>query len=94
MMVSLHSTKQTVLTPLYLLASFTLVYSIPCTPPAIAQIVPDNSLGSESSVVVPNQNIRGIESDAPEGAATLRIDGGAVRGGNLFHSFQEFLVDE
>ncbi|MEB3279664.1 MAG: filamentous hemagglutinin N-terminal domain-containing protein [Lyngbya sp.] len=52
----------------------------------VAQIIPDNSLGNENSVVVPNQNIRGISSD--------RIDGGAVRGGNLFHSFQEFNVDE
>ncbi|WP_413160765.1 filamentous hemagglutinin N-terminal domain-containing protein [Capilliphycus salinus ALCB114379] len=53
--------------------------------PAQAQIVPDNSLGSENSVVTPNVNIRGINSD--------RIDGGAVRGGNLFHSFQEFNVE-
>ncbi|WP_413167890.1 filamentous hemagglutinin N-terminal domain-containing protein [Capilliphycus salinus ALCB114379] len=52
----------------------------------VAQIVPDNSLGSENSVVVPNQNIRGISSDG--------IDGGAVRGGNLFHSFQEFNIRE
>ncbi len=54
--------------------------------PVNAQIVPDNSLGSENSVVTPNVNIRGINSD--------RIDGGAVRGGNLFHSFEEFNVDE
>ncbi|MGB3192284.1 MAG: filamentous hemagglutinin N-terminal domain-containing protein [Limnoraphis sp.] len=54
--------------------------------PLNAQIVPDNSLGSENSVVTPNVNIRGINSD--------RIDGGAVRGSNLFHSFQEFNVDE
>ncbi len=53
---------------------------------ALAQIVPDNSLGNENSVVTPNVNIRGINSD--------RIDGGAVRGGNLFHSFEEFNVDE
>ena len=52
----------------------------------VAQIVPDNSLGSENSVVTPNVNIRGINSE--------RIDGGAVRGGNLFHSFREFNVDE
>ncbi|MEB3278518.1 MAG: filamentous hemagglutinin N-terminal domain-containing protein [Lyngbya sp.] len=53
--------------------------------PTQAQIVPDNSLGTENSVVTPNVNIRGINSD--------RIDGGAVRGGNLFHSFQEFNVE-
>lgn len=37
---------------------------------AIAQVVPDNTLGAESSVVTPNLNIRGIDSD--------RIDGGAA----------------
>ncbi len=52
---------------------------------ATAQIIPDNTLGSENSVVTPNVTIRGISSD--------RIDGGAVRGDNLFHSFQEFNVD-
>ncbi|MEL7035107.1 MAG: filamentous hemagglutinin N-terminal domain-containing protein [Cyanobacteria bacterium J06592_8] len=56
------------------------------TSSTIAQIVPDNTLGSEGSVVTPNVNIRGINSD--------RIDGGAVRGGNLFHSFQEFNVED
>ncbi|WP_413168057.1 filamentous hemagglutinin N-terminal domain-containing protein [Capilliphycus salinus ALCB114379] len=66
-------------------AAATTIFSL--TPLAtVAQIVPDNSLGSENSVVTPNVNIRGINSD--------RIDGGAVRGGNLFHSFQEFNVDE
>ncbi|MEB3280029.1 MAG: filamentous hemagglutinin N-terminal domain-containing protein [Lyngbya sp.] len=54
--------------------------------PVNAQIVPDRTLGNENSVVTPNVNIRGIPSD--------RIDGGAVRGGNLFHSFEEFNVDE
>jgi filamentous hemagglutinin family protein len=51
-----------------------------------AQIVPDNTLGAESSVVTPDVNIRGIQGD--------RIDGGATRGANLFHSFQEFNVGE
>src|SRR4028119_383803 len=50
-----------------------------------AQIVPDNTLGAESSVVTPDV-INGIPSD--------RIDGGATRGANLFHSFQEFNVGE
>ena len=53
---------------------------------SVAQIVPDRTLGNENSVVVPDQNIRGIASD--------RIDGGAVRGSNLFHSFEEFNVHE
>ncbi len=56
------------------------------TLPALGQVVPDNSLGAESSVVVPGENINGLPSD--------RIDGGALRGGNLFHSFQEFNVGD
>jgi hypothetical protein len=52
----------------------------------LAQIVADNTLGAERSVVTPNVFIRGIPSD--------RIDGGATRGANLFHSFQEFNVGE
>ena len=54
--------------------------------PAIAQLQPDNSLGEENSVVTPNINIKEIESD--------RIDGGAQRGANLFHSFQEFNIQQ
>ncbi|MFP4337633.1 MAG: filamentous hemagglutinin N-terminal domain-containing protein [Halothece sp.] len=52
---------------------------------AIAQITPDETLGDENSVVVPNQEIRGIDSD--------RIEGGAKRDRNLFHSFQEFNIE-
>lgn len=54
--------------------------------PAVAQIVPDGSLGNEASVVVPNVEINGIPSE--------RIDGGAIRGANLFHSFGEFNIPE
>lgn len=53
---------------------------------AQSNIVPDNTLGAESSAVTPNVDINGIKSD--------RIDGGAIRGANLFHSFQEFNIDE
>ncbi|MEG3987637.1 filamentous hemagglutinin N-terminal domain-containing protein [Microcoleus sp. S28C3] len=53
---------------------------------ANAQIVPDNTLGAERSVVTPKVNIRGIPSD--------RIDGGAIRGANLFHSFEQLSVLE
>jgi filamentous hemagglutinin family protein len=49
----------------------------------LAQIVPDNTLGAESSVVTPDV-INGIPSD--------RIDGGATREANLFHSFSQFNV--
>ncbi|BAY64659.1 hypothetical protein NIES22_47580 [Calothrix brevissima NIES-22] len=54
------------------------------TPGVWAQIIPDNSLGKESSVITPNvqQSSGNIE----------RIDGGAIRGNNLFHSFQDFNV--
>lgn len=52
---------------------------------ALAQVIPDNTLGEESSTVVPDE-IEGTPSD--------RIEGGATRGENLFHSFQEFNVGE
>jgi filamentous hemagglutinin family protein len=51
---------------------------------SIAQIRPDATLGAEGSVMTPNVDIRGVLGD--------RIDGGAVRGANLFHSFLEFNV--
>src|SRR4028118_228994 len=51
--------------------------------PAIAQIIPDNSLGPESSLTVPD-TINNLPSD--------RITGGAIRGVNLFHSFGEFNI--
>lgn len=65
--------------------SQTLVFWCNC---AFAQsnIVPDNTLGGESSVVTPNVDVNGITSD--------RISGGAIRGANLFHSFQQFNIDE
>jgi filamentous hemagglutinin family protein len=53
---------------------------------ALAQITPDGTLGAESSVVTPNVDINGLPSD--------RIDGGANRGTNLFHSFREFNIGE
>lgn len=51
-----------------------------------AQIIPDSTLGGENSTVTPNQIINKLLSD--------RIDGGARRGANLFHSFQEFNINE
>ncbi len=53
--------------------------------PAIAQIIPDNSLGAESSRTVPD-TINDLPSD--------RITGGATRGVNLFHSFGEFNIQD
>lgn len=52
----------------------------------LAQVLPDGTLGIESSVVKSNVDINGAPSD--------RIDGGAIRGTNLFHSFREFNVGE
>ncbi|HEY9635313.1 MAG TPA: S-layer family protein [Coleofasciculaceae cyanobacterium] len=49
---------------------------------AQSQIVPDGSLGAERSEVISNFNGLPVEV----------IQGGAIRGGNLFHSFGEFNV--
>ncbi|MDZ8092227.1 MAG: filamentous hemagglutinin N-terminal domain-containing protein [Nostoc sp. DedQUE05] len=58
----------------------------PCENHALAQITPDGTLGNNSSRITGNVNIKGSAAD--------RIDGGAIRGANLFHSFQEFNVGE
>jgi filamentous hemagglutinin family protein len=52
----------------------------------VAQVVPDQTLGAESSLTNSNADINGIPS-------TL-IEGGAKRGANLFHSFEKFSVEE
>jgi filamentous hemagglutinin family protein len=52
---------------------------------AIAQIIPDNTLGPESSRIVPD-TINNLPSD--------RIEGGATRGSSLFHSLREFNISE
>jgi filamentous hemagglutinin family protein len=50
-----------------------------CAPPIVAQVVPDATLpaGERSQVM---------------GNANMQIDGGARRGGNLFHSFSQFSI--
>ncbi|AVH67272.1 two-partner secretion domain-containing protein [Nostoc sp. 'Peltigera membranacea cyanobiont' N6] len=48
--------------------------------PSFAQLTPDNTLGKERSQVIPFDQKNDI------------IDGGAARGTNLFHSFQDFNV--
>lgn len=53
---------------------------------AYAQVIPDRTLGDRNSVIVPNAEIR-------NGRPIDRIDGGAVRGSNLFHSFQQFNIN-
>jgi filamentous hemagglutinin family protein len=64
-----------------LLSSFIVPQS-----PASAQnnIVPDNTIGSEASGVIPNFGANSNEL----------ITGGAQRGQNLFHSFREFNIAE
>src|SRR4028118_1799628 len=52
---------------------------------AIAQIIPDNTLGPESSRVV-SDTVNNLPSD--------RISGGATRGSSLFHSLREFNIGE
>jgi len=51
------------------------------SPTVRAQLVPDNTLGAESSLVTP----MGVQE---------LITGGATRGANLFHSFAEFNINE
>jgi filamentous hemagglutinin family protein len=50
----------------------------------LAQITPDTTLGAENSIVTPSVNVGGVTAD--------QIDGGAVRGANLFHSFSQFNI--
>lgn len=49
-----------------------------------AQIIPDDTLGAETSILTPNINVDNIPAD--------QIDGGVRQGSNLFHSFREFNV--
>ncbi|WP_377964255.1 two-partner secretion domain-containing protein, partial [Almyronema epifaneia] len=67
-----------------LAATLTLSACLAVAPSAKAQITPDQSLGAESSVVTPDVEVRGAIAD--------QINGGAARGQNLFHSFQDFNV--
>ncbi|HEY9628765.1 MAG TPA: filamentous hemagglutinin N-terminal domain-containing protein [Coleofasciculaceae cyanobacterium] len=53
-------------------------------PAVMAQVTPDRTLGSEQSTVNRNVTINGRNGD--------RIEGGARRGTNLFHSFDQFNV--
>ncbi|WP_242043175.1 MULTISPECIES: two-partner secretion domain-containing protein [Anabaena] len=59
----------------------------------LAEIQPDTTLGNEASLVKQEVDIQGTIGDVHDGLH-LRIDGGAVRGANLFHSFREFSIGE
>ncbi len=68
--------KFKILTKSWLLACFSIILSFQSR----AQVIPDNTLGSETSVVNSISELHSL------------IKGGAIRGENLFHSFQEFNV--
>ncbi len=53
--------------------------------PTYAQVTPDNTLGVENSIVTSNTNNDSLR---------LQIEGGAIRGINLFHSFRDFNIAE
>lgn len=52
----------------------------------LAEIQADGTLGSESSILIQDVEIKGTIGN--------RIDGGALRGANLFHSFSEFSIGD
>ncbi|MEA5572567.1 filamentous hemagglutinin N-terminal domain-containing protein [Calothrix sp. UHCC 0171] len=62
-----------------------LVFAAPIFP-VTAQITPDNTLGTESSRLDTNVLINNVLGD--------KINGGAVRESNLFHSFSEFNIND
>jgi filamentous hemagglutinin family protein len=53
---------------------------------AFAQLTPDSTLGNENSIVTPGAIINNQSAE--------RIEGGALRDTNLFHSFLEFNLDD
>ena len=53
--------------------------------PAYAQVTPDTTLGAEQSIV---------NSSTSNGSLRQQIEGGAIRGSNLFHSFRDFNIPE
>ncbi|OLT60500.1 filamentous hemagglutinin N-terminal domain-containing protein [Moorena bouillonii] len=70
-------------------SSLTLSHFIPSTTnQAHAQslIVPDDTLGANGSIVIPDASVKGLPAEL--------IEGGVQRGVNLFHSFQEFNVGQ
>ncbi|MEM8640636.1 MAG: filamentous hemagglutinin N-terminal domain-containing protein [Cyanobacteria bacterium P01_G01_bin.54] len=69
------------MTSKFILPLLTGLGSIAYSVSAQAQLIPDQTLGAEGSVVTPVHTTRD------------RIDGGAIRGTNLFHSFAEFNID-
>ncbi|MGD1699468.1 filamentous hemagglutinin N-terminal domain-containing protein [Dapis sp. BLCC M229] len=59
-----------------------IFYILFCQKPVNPQIIPDQTLGQESTII---KNIDQLKK---------QIEGGAIRGSNLFHSLQEFNIQE
>lgn len=67
---------------LFYTAFYLIVYNLLVSLPSLSQVIPDRTLGTESSTVNSIDELRS------------RIEGGAIRGENLFHSFSEFSIQE
>ncbi|AFY58605.1 filamentous hemagglutinin family N-terminal domain protein [Rivularia sp. PCC 7116] len=63
----------------YILLALSVTFLLLPVSEVEAQLIPDNTLGKENSLVNPVNSVQ-------------RIDGGTIRGSNLFHSFQEFNI--
>ncbi|MEH2385089.1 MAG: filamentous hemagglutinin N-terminal domain-containing protein [Nostoc sp.] len=79
-----HSEKASIKSIIYLLCLVSTAFRL--YSPAQAQIIPDNTLGAEASQLKQNVLTNGALGD--------KIEGGAARGGNLFHSFSEFNIPD
>jgi filamentous hemagglutinin family protein len=77
--------RKTTTTGLSALTITAALFAAPLAPATQAQITPDSTLGAEASRMTPETLVQGDLADL--------IEGGAIRGGNLFHSFLEFNVD-
>ncbi|MGM3305545.1 two-partner secretion domain-containing protein [Anabaena sp. WFMT] len=66
--------------------AYLLILTSLSTQKTSAQLTPDTTLGTENSVMTQTVHSQGMSIN--------RIDGGAARGANLFHSFQEFNVEQ
>ncbi|MBD2255364.1 filamentous hemagglutinin N-terminal domain-containing protein [Nostoc parmelioides FACHB-3921] len=60
------------------IAAIVLIYNISSIPPSQCQVIPDNTLPTNTSIKLDN--------------STLLIEDGTQIGGNLFHSFKMFSV--
>ncbi|GEM_PF-1156522 len=69
-----------------LLIIITCLFSALSGNSALAQLTPDQTLGTENSTIRENLQVKGALADV--------IEGGAIRNSNLFHSFSEFNINE